>query len=292
MNSPLVSIIVPLYNHAQYITASLESFANEGHPNLEVVVIDDGSKDKSFEVAQAWFAQHLNTLNRLVARANGEFITMVASDDLLLPGGIQTRLEALERHPDWLGVFGDATVIDAQGIQTATSALRKINGANLKALELSEFRAKEMILRWSVPGPVLLYRRQTIEIIGNYDETMILEDRDFYLRLLARKALGFVKQPVAAYRLHARNTIRLMRVRHAVYEAVYRSEINHLHAFENDLYKALEFSAQRSKMHLGMSKGNWAQMVLVFVSIAVNSIHLHQKLFFHDLQVAQTREFD
>jgi glycosyltransferase involved in cell wall biosynthesis len=309
MNSPLVSIIVPLYNHAQYITASLESFANEGHPNLEVVVIDDGSKDKSFEVAQAWFAQHLNTfsnvilerqenvgitktLNRLVARANGEFITMVASDDLLLPGGIQTRLEALERHPDWLGVFGDATVIDAQGIQTATSALRKINGANLKALELNEFRAKEMILRWSVPGPVLLYRRQTIEIIGNYDETMILEDRDFYLRLLARKALGFVKQPVAAYRLHARNTIRLMRVRQAVYEAVYRSEINHLHAFENDLYKALEFSAQRSKMHLGMSKGNWAQMVLVFVSIAVNSIHLHQKLFFHDLQVAQTREFD
>jgi glycosyltransferase involved in cell wall biosynthesis len=157
---PLVSIIVPLYNHARYIEATLESFANEGYANLEIVIIDDGSKDNSIEIAQAWFARHPNTfsnvflerqenagitktLNRLVARANGEFITMVASDDLLLPGGIQTRLKALERRPDWLAVFGDATVIDEQGIQTATSALRKINHTNLKALEYDHLRTQE-----------------------------------------------------------------------------------------------------------------------------------------------------
>ena len=83
-----------------------------------------------------------------------------------------------------------------------------------------------------------------------------------------------------------------MQVRQAVYEAVYRSEINHLHTFDNELRDALEFSALRSKMHLDMSTGNWAQMVLAAISIAVNSIHLHQKLFFHDRQVDQIQKID
>jgi glycosyltransferase involved in cell wall biosynthesis len=301
---PLVSIIVPLYNHARYVEATLESFAREGHPNLEIVMIDDGSKDDSFAVARAWFDRHptafsnvilerqenagiTKTLNRLVARTGGEFVTMVASDDLLLPGGIAARLAALEARPDWLAVFGDATVIDDHGIQTAPSALRRINRANLRALERDEFRAQELILRWSVPGPVLLYRRQTLDTVGGYDESMILEDRDFYLRLLAHQALGFLPRPVAAYRLHARNTIRLTRVRRAVYDAVYRSEVNHLNAFRDGLRDALEFVTHRSKLHVDLSAGRWPRAALATVRIAANTFELHRKLSALDRQVDQ-----
>jgi glycosyltransferase involved in cell wall biosynthesis len=269
VSTPLVSIIVPLYNHAKYIEASLESFANEGHPNLEVVIIDDGSKDDSLAVTRAWLERHPNaftnvilehqenvgitkTLNRLVAKTSGDFITMVASDDLLLPGGIQTRLAALEKRPDWVAVFGDATVINDHGEQVATSALKKINNTNLNALESDDFRTREMILRWSVPGPVLLYRRTAFEEpgLGPYDETMFIEDRDLYLRLLARNALGFVSQTVAAYRMHTRNTIAAAAVQARVYKSMFEAESKHRQHFTGANRWALELMRLHSQQNL------------------------------------------
>jgi glycosyltransferase involved in cell wall biosynthesis len=287
---PLVSIIVPLYNHAKYIEATLESFATEGHPNLEVVIIDDGSKDNSLEVAQAWFARHPNTftnvilerqenvgitrtLNRLVARSNGEFITMVASDDLLLPGSIQARLDALEERPDWLAVFGDATVIDSQGVQTAISALRTINASNLKALDSDDLRAKEMILRWSVPGPVLLSRRNAFDPkhgVGPYDETMFIEDRDLYLRLLGRNALGFVRQAVAAYRMHTWNTIAAPAVQARVYKSMFEAESKHKAQFTGANRWALELMRIHSQQNLKRVESHslsWLMSILGLIGL-------------------------
>jgi glycosyltransferase involved in cell wall biosynthesis len=289
---PLVSIIVPLYNHAKYIEATLESFANEGHPNLEVVIIDDGSKDNSFDVAQAWFARHPNaftnvvlerqenagitkTLNRLVARCTGEFITMVASDDLLLPGGIQVRLDALERRPDWLSVFGDAAMIDEQGVQTASSALHKINRTNLKALEYDHLRTQELILRWSIPGPVLLSRRKAFDPergVGPYDETMFIEDRDLYLRLLARNALGFVSQAVAAYRMHTRNTIAAPAVKARVYKSMFEAESKHRQQFNGATRWALELMRVHSQQNLKRVESHsltWLMSILSLISLEI-----------------------
>ena len=307
---PLVSIIVPLYNHAKYIEATLESFINEGHPNLEVVIIDDGSKDNSFDVAQAWFAQHPNaftnvvlerqenagitkTLNRLVARSTGEFITMVASDDLLLPGGIQARLDALERRPDWLSVFGDATMIDEQGIQTANSALNKINRTNLKALENDHLRTQELILRWSVPGPVLLSRREAFDPergVGAYDETMFIEDRDLYLRFLARNALGFVPQAVAAYRMHTRNTIAAPEAQARVYKSMFEAESKHRTQFTGANRWALELMRVHSENNLKRVESHsltWLMSILSLISleIARNALCLAQ-----DLNVLMTKD--
>jgi glycosyltransferase involved in cell wall biosynthesis len=289
---PLVSIIVPLYNHARYIEATLESFANEGYANLEIVIIDDGSKDNSIEIAQAWFAQHPNTfanvflerqenagitktLNRLVARANGEFITMVASDDLLLPGGIQARLDALKERPDWLSVFGDATVINEQGIQTASSALHKINHTNLKALEYDHLRTQELILRWSVPGPVLLSRREVFDPergVGPYDETMFIEDRDLYLRLLARNALGFVPHAVAAYRMHTRNTIAAPAVQARVYKSMFAAESKHQAQFTGANRWALELMRAHSQQNLKRVESHslaWLMSVFGLIGLEV-----------------------
>ena len=303
VSNPLVSIIVPLHNHAKYIEATLESFLNEGHPNLEVVIIDDGSKDDSFEVTRAWCASHpkaftnfvlerqknvgiTKTLNRLVAKSSGDFITMVASDDLLLPGGIQARLNALKRRPDWLAVFGDATVIDSQGIQTASTALKKINASNLKALEHDHLRTQELILRWSVPGPVLLSRREAFDPargVGLYDETMFIEDRDLYLRLLSRNALGFVQQAVAAYRMHTRNTIAAPAVQARVYKSMFEAESKHRRQFTGTNRWALELMRVHSQQNLKrVESHSFAWLISIFsligLEIARRLWHLIQDL--------------
>lgn len=301
---PLVSIIVPLYNHARYIEATLESFANEGHANLEVVIIDDGSQDDSFTVAQAWLASHPNsftnailerqenagitkTLNRLVARVSGEFITMVASDDLLLPGGIQARLAALERRPDWLAVFGDATVIDAAGRETASSALYKLNRANTKALISDQFRTQELILRWSVPGPVLLARRQTYDPVhglGGFNESRFLEDRFFYLQLLARKALGFVEDRVAAYRIHGKNTINQQHMQSLMWNDTFESETALLDRFFDQDRKALEFVAARSAVCRDALQASNLHKPIINLQLLGRNIQLERKKWVHDLK--------
>jgi glycosyltransferase involved in cell wall biosynthesis len=269
-NIPLVSIIVPLYNHARYVEATLESFRTEGYPALEVVIIDDGSTDDSFEVARDWLKAHPNafknvvlerqenqgitkTLNRLVSLSHGAFIAIVASDDLLLPGGIQARLEALQARPDWLAVFGDANVINAQGQTIKPSALQMLSWpsrVNKNALLDDARRNAELILRWCVPGPVLLAKRETFDPekgIGGYEEAIFLEDRHFYLRLMSRHALGFVDRPVAAYRVHHASLTGQREKHIALWGAVHSSEVANVERFGGEDRVALELAAERSE---------------------------------------------
>jgi alpha-1,3-rhamnosyltransferase len=277
--SSLISIIVPLYNHEHYIVQTLESFKHEGYARLEVVVLDDGSSDNSYAVAKAWFMENPNafervvleqqknqgitkTLNNLVQLATGDFITMVASDDLLLPNGLQVRLERLQQRPDWLGVFGDATMINQDGENFASSALVQLKNADKFALLNDDLRCVELMLRWCVPGPVLLLRREAFDVqkgIGLYNETVFLEDRDFYLRLLSKNALGFTDFKVAAYRWHPKNSFRKKENLMKTYEAIYQSELGQVKSFTGFNKATLEFlvryaywSIQLKRDHLGI----------------------------------------
>jgi glycosyltransferase involved in cell wall biosynthesis len=216
--NPLVSVFVPSYNHAPYIEVCLDSLLEDGYPNLELVLIDDGSRDDSFEIAQRWVAQHGHrlvggvqirkqknagltvTLNRLVAAARGDYVTMLASDDYLLPGGIAARVRYLQANPQFLAVCADAAAIDENGEWLAPSVLDR-RGVSRAALRCDRTRALELIIHWRMPGPVYLARREVTAAIGPYDERFTLEDRNYYLRLLAAHALGYVDQVVAAYRI-------------------------------------------------------------------------------------------
>jgi glycosyltransferase involved in cell wall biosynthesis len=218
--TPLVSVIIPAYNHARYIEECLESVYTDSYPEVEVLVLDDGSSDDTFEVARRWRETHPGrfqqfrlerqenrglpcTLNQLVSWAAGEFITLVASDDYLLPGGITTRVSALESHPEWLAVFGDAYIVGDDGALLHPSGTIGFKGRHAGVFAHSRRIANELIFRWWVPGPTMMMRRSALDPIsgvGGYDESLSFEDRDMYLRLIARNVLGFVSQPVAAYR--------------------------------------------------------------------------------------------
>ena len=224
MSVPVVSVLIPAYNHEKYIEACLNSVMLEGYPNLELLILDDGSKDNTHQIAVNWCDQYgdrfqhcevlqqenrgvVATLNRLVQMSRGEFITPLASDDALLPGGIAVRLAELQQRPDWMAVFADAEAMNANGVTTHKSVLSELYFANKRALKNDKLRNYELILRWSVPGPVFLARKTCYspENIGLYDSSLAFEDRDYYLRLLSKRALGFVDAVVARYRMHETN---------------------------------------------------------------------------------------
>lgn len=218
-DAPLVSILVPIYNHARFIKGCLDSILSAGYRRLELIAIDDGSSDESLGIARAWAQRHessfvridvstqqnqgiTRTLNSLIDRSRGDYLVILASDDLLLPNSIIKRLQALQNRPDAMAVFADAIAIDNKGRQTAKSVLRECFHADTATLASDRRRALELILNWSVPGPVFMARRAAFDTIGRYDEQFFIEDRDYYLRLLAHQALLYLDEPVAAYRMH------------------------------------------------------------------------------------------
>jgi glycosyltransferase involved in cell wall biosynthesis len=269
---PLVSVLIPLFNHEQFIGECLESVLESGYPRIEVIVLDDGSSDASYEMASQWrrshpdafesfhlsrqnHSGHPSTLNRLVCRASGRYVAPLASDDLLLPGGLETRIESLNAHTEWLAVFGDCIVVDAHGRIVAKSGLEyspnrnRLLRANKAALSLASLINWELILRWSIPGPVLLVRREAYDLhngVGPYDETMVTGDRDFYLRLLSQNAIGFVDQVVAAYRVHDDNSIFRQSFRPALARTISEAERKNATGFEGLQRTALRLIALKS----------------------------------------------
>jgi glycosyltransferase involved in cell wall biosynthesis len=224
---PLVSILIPLYNHERFISQCLDSIAQDPYSSKEIIVLNDGSTDNSLDTVQKWHIKNndklsslftlktrgnmgvCRTLNELVSMAQGEYIALLASDDFLLPGGIQARVDYLQENPDKLAVFADCTVVGKDSNLICKSGIEDLRGGRKRYLINESLCGYELVFHWCVPGPVFMARRETYQIVGLYDETLLVEDWDYYLRLVSRNALGFMDYTVAGYRLHDTNMVKM-----------------------------------------------------------------------------------
>lgn len=126
-NTPLVSVILPSYNHAKYIEAAILSVANQTYKNIELIVIDDGSSDDSGRVISALqerfkfrFIEQENrgvakTIERALTLASGKYVSPFSSDDVYLPTKLEKLVGLLEEHPQSAVAYGRIELIDAAG---------------------------------------------------------------------------------------------------------------------------------------------------------------------------------
>lgn len=217
-----------MYNHERYIKECLNSILLNNYPNKEILILDDGSTDNSYEMAQEWISENnkyfkciklwreensgvAKTINKLINESSGDYIIPHASDDLLLPNGIQERIDFLMRNPEKLAVFGDCEVIDENSEKLSESALFDYRNSDSFGLLNESSLNKELLMRWVIPGPVLLLDRAAFfggKGVGLYTELGGTEDRDYFLRLISRNLLGFIPLKVSKYRIHTLNTCR------------------------------------------------------------------------------------
>lgn len=223
MNTPLVSFIIPYYNHKLFIAQTLNSIVEDSYPNKEIILLNDGSSDPDDTIITEWIDTHRDqipiqyisrenkgvtkTINELIELSHGKYIALIASDDYLINNTITMRVEILEQHyPNKLMLLSDAVVVDNDDQKIFESAMFEQRGAPKKNYFTDNGLKKEIIKRWSVVGPTGFIARELFDIIGKYDESLMIEDWDFYLRVVAKDLLLFYDKKVAAYRWHPNNT--------------------------------------------------------------------------------------
>jgi glycosyltransferase involved in cell wall biosynthesis len=270
--SPLISIIIPAYNHERYVEKTLDSIASDPYPLKELLIIDDGSQDNTRSVILAWiekqdggmpikFKSRQNrgisfTLNELISMASGSFISHIASDDYLVGNSIWRRYQYLRDHSDKLYVFADAIIVDAQDRQISPSLVSDFFGSNHNVLKSDQGLRRNIIERWGFVGPTAMYRAETSRIIGKYDETIRSEDIEFALRLSAQNKIGYLDEVLGARRIHGENISHTAEFKITIADELYRIARKNMHAFP---------WSDRFRLFLRFVYPAWRQCVLIIV---------------------------
>lgn len=212
-SAPLVTVVIPSYNHRAYIGAAIESVLTQTHPAVQLVVVDDGSSDGSAEwlqgLAQARGfdlilqanAGVCRALNRAIReRARGEFIALLGSDDLWDPRKLELQLARLGEVPGAELCFSQA--------RSFTQAPDDAYGAAFPKRPREGEIVSFVFWRQHVPAGTLLFTRALYDALGGFDEALREEDWDFVIRAAARTRFAAVRRPLLLYRAHPTNTMR------------------------------------------------------------------------------------
>lgn len=199
--APKVSVVIPTFNRCDYIAETIESVLAQDYPAVEVIVVDDGSTDATQSVVQL-FGNRIQVLtqpnsgqgaavNRGLAAATGEYITLVSDDDPVLPGALSQLVDALEANLDALVAYPDWYVIGP-------------NGDRIGEITMPEFSLVDMARHHlCMPGPCTLFRRSVVELTGGWDlRWRWVADYDFWLRIGLLGPMVHVEQFLATWRRH------------------------------------------------------------------------------------------
>jgi len=220
LTPPLVSVLMPAYNHASYVRTAVESVLGQTHGNLELIVIYDASTDETWEVLQSFEDDRLRlyrhdtnqgahtTLNEAMDMARGDYISILNSDDVYLPERVERLLEAAtEAGRGELFMYADVDFID----ETGASASEHLRAMDYRTL-LTVCATLEP-LNWFLAGnPAIsssnfFFSRILAEKVGGFAPLRYTHDWDWALRACRHTAPIWLHEPLLAYRVHSGNTL-------------------------------------------------------------------------------------
>ncbi len=210
----LVSVVIPSYNHAAYIEQCIESVISQDYANMELIIIDDGSKDGSVDVIQAMAAKCQErftrfefrvrpnkgltaTMNEGLQWAKGKYFSYISSDDVMLPAKTRLLVEFIAKQSNVAGVFSCAEVIDEN--------MSSISYQKLQTVTVCDFENVLLHGNWLVASSMLV-DLNAMKDVGGYDESIYFEDWYMWLKLThAGFNLMILPNVLVKYRVHADN---------------------------------------------------------------------------------------
>ena len=194
--------MTPSYNQAKYLEQTIQSVLEQDYTRLEYLVVDGQSTDNSVEIIKrhadklTWWVSEKDAgqgdaVNKGIARAKGDIIAWLNSDDYYLPGTISAVVKVFEENPDVVMIYGDMLAVDEQG--------RTINTLKYKQLTLQDLLCFQIIGQ-----PSVFFRREAYEKAGGLDIIFhFLLDHHLWIRIAQQGKILHVSQIWSAARYHA-----------------------------------------------------------------------------------------
>lgn len=199
---PLVSIVTPSFNQAQFLEETIQSILDQDYPYKEYIIIDGGSTDGSLEIIQRyadklafWISEpdrgQTDAINKGFARTKGEIFAWLNSDDTYLPSAVSEAVDFLSSHPDVGMVYGDANLIDEYG---------QVIG-RFPAGQTDYQRLRRGYVH--IPQQAAFFRGSLWKQVGPLDPTFFFAmDYDLWVRLARLAPLQYLPRLWANFRLH------------------------------------------------------------------------------------------
>jgi glycosyltransferase involved in cell wall biosynthesis len=202
LNQPLVTIVTPSYNQAAFLEQTIQSVLDQDYPNLEYIIVDGASSDGSQEIIKkyehrlAWWVSEpdhgqAEAINKGLARANGEIVAWLNSDDYYLPGAIAAAVLALNSAPETGLVYGDVLAVDG-------------NSEIINTLRYKDWKLIDLMCFNIIGQPAVFFRKELFERAGQLDiHYHCMLDHQLWLRMAGLAPIHYVPELWAAARFHA-----------------------------------------------------------------------------------------
>lgn len=220
--SKKVSFIIPCYNHEKYVESCLQSILQQDYRNFEVIIADDGSKDHSVEkvlemekeferecIRFEFLHDGINrgipkNLNRMLELAQGDYVKIIASDDVLDTTYLSKMVSFMEENPNLMMAFSNGYRVDEDTIFPATEE-HFLEPLFREEPDCVNNVLDRVFVSNFVPAPALMVRASLYDEVGRYDEDIQFEDLEMSLRMLKSHpdGLGVLNEPLTFYRVSA-----------------------------------------------------------------------------------------
>lgn len=220
----MISIIIPSYNHSKYIKKCIDSMTSQTYQDWELIIIDDGSKDNSNEIISEYNDKRIthirqenagahNAINRGLSLANGEYLTILNSDDEFHKDRLQECINQFEQQPNidfistWISIVDDDSKV--LGIKEAWKNMYpwEIKNQNLTFLDSDDYALNALMANFVSTTSNMIFRRKVYDEVGGMRNLRFAHDWDFLLRVCSQFNCYNLEKPLMNYRIHGTNTI-------------------------------------------------------------------------------------
>lgn len=266
MDSFLVSVICLSYNHGPYIREAMESVFRQDYEAVELVIVDDHSQDDSRDridelirdrtgIQKIFLKKNLGNcraFNVGFKASKGAYIIDLAADDVLMPGRIREGVNCLSGRDSTFGIhFSDAEYIDQDSRFLRYHYHRDQNGNLLEKVPEGDIY-KDLLSRYFICTPTMMIRREVLEDLNGYDETLAYEDFDFWVRSSRKYKYCFsekslVKKRIVKGSLSSRQYIRNSLILKTTYKVCLKAEkLNRDRAEDRALARRAAYECRRA----------------------------------------------
>lgn len=201
---PLITVVIPVYNGEKTVRETIDSVLNQTFQDWELIIINDGSTDKTLEIIGSIKDERIKVFNypnaglaasrnRGISLAKGEYISFIDADDLWTPDKLEVQLKALQENPQAVVAYSWTDIIDESSQIIRAGSYITFNG---------DVYANLLLMNFISNGSNVLIRTEALKEVGKFDESLKSgEDWDMWLRLATRYQFVAVDKPQILYRM-------------------------------------------------------------------------------------------